>query len=94
MTTAHQIKEIIKKYKIKTKLEKSFSDFLGSNSCEDLDINDKEIQINSNNINYNHTALNFHLFKTPILKENNEIGYCALEYDSKFQLIDNYFVIN
>ena len=28
------------------------------------------------------------------LKENNEIGYCALEYDSKFQLIDNYFVIN
>ncbi|MGV0923166.1 hypothetical protein [Empedobacter tilapiae] len=91
MTTA---KEIIKKYKIKTELDKSFSDLLNSNSCEDLNINNKEISINTANINYNKTTLNFHLFKTPILEKNNEIGYYALEYDSKFQLIDNYFVIN
>ena len=65
-----------------------------ANSCGDLNINNKEISINTDNINYNKTTLNFHLFKTPILEKNNEIGYYALEYDSKFQLIDNYFVIN
>jgi len=93
MTTPLQIKEFIENYKIKTELEKSFIYLLESNSCEDLNIENKDIQINSNNIKYNLRALNFHLFKTSILKENNEIGYYALEYDQKFNLIDNYFVI-
>ncbi|WP_313377165.1 hypothetical protein [Chishuiella sp.] len=38
------------------------------------------------------TTLGFHLFKTSILKNNEKIGYYALEYDENFEIIDDYFI--
>ena len=93
MTTAHQIKDYIEKNNIKNELKNSFLNLLTINNCEDLNVKHKDFQIDENNIEYEQTFLGFHLFKTPILKQNNEIGYYALEYDNNFEIIDDFFVI-
>ena len=93
MTTAHQITKFVEKYKIKNELKNSFSFLLSVNNCEDLDVEDKNLQIDENIIEYKKTPFGFHLFKTPILKLNHEIGYYALEYDNEFEIIDDFFVI-
>lgn len=93
MTTINQIKNFIKKYNIENELKKSFSNLLIMNDCEDLNIKDKNIEIDENNIQYVKTTLGFHLFKTAILKNNDKIGYYALEYDENFEIIDDYFII-
>lgn len=92
MTTINQIKSFIKKYNIENELKKSFSNLLIMNDCEDLNIKDKNIEIDKNNIQYVKTTLGFHLFKTSILKNNEKIGYYALEYDENFEIIDDYFI--
>ena len=91
MPIAHQIKEFIEKQDIKNELKDSFSSLLSVKNCEDLDIEDKNLQIDENNIEYKKNLFGFHLFRTPILKQNNEIGYYALEYDDEFKIIDDFF---
>lgn len=93
MTTTHQITEFIEKHNIKNELKNSFSHLLSVNNCEDLGIKNKNVQIDENNIEYKKNQFGFHLFKTPILKQNDKIGYYALEYDEEFEIIDDFFVI-
>ena len=95
MTKHRQIKKFIQKHNIKNELQSSFSYLLRINNLEDLDIKSKEkIKIDLNNILYQKSLLKFHLFKTPILENNNEISYYAIEYDLNFEIIDDFFVID
>lgn len=89
------MKKFIQKHNIKNELQSSFSHVLRINNPKDLDIKSNEkIEIDLNNILYQKSLLKFHLFKTPILENNNEIGYYAIEYDLNFEIINDFFVIN
>jgi len=79
MSTPQQINSFIEKYDIENELKKCFFYLLSVNSCEDLGIHDKNLQIDESNIEYKKSLYGFHLFKSPILKENIEIGYYALQ---------------
>lgn len=93
MRIKNQIKEFLKKYDIENDLKNSFLDLLAANSCEDLNIKDKKLHINEGNIVYIQTEYGFHLFKTPILKKCKAIGYYAIEYDTEYKIVDDFFVI-
>jgi len=88
MTTAHQIKEFIENYKIKKELKKLFEI-----NCNNEEFKNKNYRIEANNIEYERSPLKFHLFKTPILINEKIVGYFAVEYDLKLNLIDDFFVI-
>jgi len=93
MTTALQINEFIEKNKIQEKLINNFSRLLEKNSAKELDLIDKNIKINSKEIEYKRTENNFNSFRSPILKNNIEIGYYELVFDEKTKLIDEFFVV-
>ncbi|GEM_PF-1389076 len=89
-----QINDFIVKQNIKRELEKHFSHILKANSAEDLDIKDKDIFIDSQQIKYNKTHFNFHSFETPIFDNNNKsLGLFALVLDHNAQFIDEFFII-
>ena len=92
-TTALQINEFIEKNKIQEKLINNFSRLLEKNSAKELDLIDKNIKINSKEIEYKRTENNFNSFRSPILKNNIEIGYYELVFDEKTKLIDEFFVV-
>ena len=95
MTTTSQIKHLIEKFEIKEKIEKSFLKILEIHTCDDLDIENKNISINIKNIEHFKTELGYNKFQTPLLNNlKNEIGYFALVITDENETIDEYFVIN
>ena len=88
MTTADQIDEFIEKYKIKEELKNLFEV-----NCSNLEFRDKKYAINIDEIKYEKSVLDFHLFKTPIFKNEQQIGYFAIEHDQDFDVVDDFFVI-
>ena len=78
MTTTSQIKHLIEKFEIKEKIEKSFLKILEIHTCDDLDIENKNISINIKNIEHFKTELGYNKFQTPLLnnlKNEDEIIY-------------------
>ena len=55
---------------------------------KELDITEKNICIDLENIEYKKTEFNFHFFQSSILKNHNKIGYYALIYDDNMNLTD------
>lgn len=72
----------------------NFERLLKNTSEKELDISDKNICIDLENIEYKKTEFNFHFFQSSLLKNHNKIGYFALIYDDSVNLIDQLFVIS
>lgn len=89
----NQIKEFIQKHNIKNEIEKAFESILKANSTKDLDIKEKNIFINVQQIQYKKTHFNFHSFGTPIKDNNKTIGLFALEFTDEAEIIDEFFII-
>ena len=86
--------DLIQKFAIKEQIDTSFRTILKENTAEDLDIENKNVSINSQNIEYSKTEFGFHSFQTQILDEkNNSIGYIAIIVTNTNERIDEYFVI-
>jgi nicotinamide mononucleotide adenylyltransferase len=83
------------KFQIQEKMEISFKNILKNHTCEELDIENKKISINSKNIERFKTELGYNEFKTSIFNElGKEIGYFSLVFTNENEEIDEYFVIN
>lgn len=66
-----QKNDLIQKFRIKEQINTSFGTILKENTAEDLDIENKNVSINSRNIEYSKTESGFHRFQTQILDEKN-----------------------
>ncbi len=95
MKTTLQIKKLIIDFGIIEEIENSFKNILENHICEELEIENKNISINSKNIEHSKTEFGYYKFKTPIFNDlKNEIGYFALVVTNENERIDEYFVIN
>ena len=88
MTTTNQIKDFIEKYDIKNELKKIFEI-----NCDDIDYRDKNLKIYVDDISYEKSQLEFHLFKTSIFQNEKQVGYFVIEYDLSFDFVDDFFVL-
>lgn len=95
MTTTSQIKNLIIKFGIQEEIEKSFKNILENHTCEELNIENKNISINSKNIEHSKTDFGYNKYQTPIFNDTNiQIGNFALVVTNENERIDEYFVIN
>ena len=94
MTTNSQIKKLIEEFEIQEKIEKSFMKILEFHTCDELDIENKNISINTKNIEHSKTEFGYNKFQTSIINEQKkEIGYFALVVTNENEKIDEYFLI-
>ena len=94
MTTHSQIKKLIEVFEIQEKIEKSFMKILEIHTCDELDIENKNISINTKNIEHSKTEFGYNKFQTSIINEQKkEIGYFALVVTNENERIDEYFLI-
>jgi len=89
----NQIKEFIQNYNIKNQIEKAFESILKANSAKDLDIKDKNLFIDVQQIQYKNTHFSSHSFGTPIKDNNKTIGLFALEFTDEAEITDEFFII-
>lgn len=94
MTNNHEINYFIENHNIKKELKNNFEHLLKNNYATELDIIDKNISLDTENIEYKKTEISYHLFKCSILRDQNGTGYYALIYDDNGNLIDELFLIN
>jgi hypothetical protein len=86
--------DLILEFEIQEQMETSFKTILEKNTAEDLDIENKNVSINSQKIEYSKMDLGYHRFQTLIFDEKNKhIGYYALIVSNNNEIIDEYFVI-
>ncbi len=89
-----QIQDLIQKFGIREQIDNCFKTILENNTTEDLDIENKNLSINSRKIEYSKTELSFHKFQTQIFNDKNKaIGYIALIISDSGERIDDHFVI-
>ena len=63
-------------------------------TCDELDIENKNISINTKNIEHSKTEFGYNKFQTSIINEQKkEIGYIALVVTNENERIDEYFLI-
>ena len=93
MTNINRFNEFFGELNITNELTTHFKKLLKNSSEKDLDIADKNICIDLENLEYKKTEFNFHSFQCSILKDQNKIGYYSLIYDENAKLIDELFVI-
>jgi hypothetical protein len=92
--TPSEINQLIIEFEIREEMESSFKAILENHTSEDLDIENKNISIESEKIEYTITEFGYHKFKVQILDERNiEIGYFALVISKSNERIDEFFVI-
>ncbi len=92
MTTI-QIKNFIENYSVTDTFLKSFSSLLDQNTNEDLDITDKNVSIDVENLAF-ELLDSYHIaFKSQIDQDGNKIGYYRLVFALDGTLIDDFFVI-
>jgi hypothetical protein len=85
---------LIAAFNIRKQMETLFQNILSNNSCEELDINNKNISLGTSPIRYTRTDFDYHRFEMSILDEDgNRIGYFSLEVTDKNEFIEEYFVI-
>ena len=83
-----EIEDFITIHNVKSELLFLFQEVLNNNSEKDLDLINKNISINVNNINYIFSNYTFLIFSVPILKNDSVIGFYSLEYDDSGKVID------
>lgn len=93
MTMSQQMNAFFEMHHIKEQFKKGFEYLIKMNPTAALNINNKNVTINLTAIKYKSTDLNFHAFQAPILQSQKEVGYYALIYTDKAELIDELFVI-
>lgn len=72
MTTHSQIKKLIEEFEIQKKIEKSFMKILEIHTCDELDIENKNISINTKNIDHSKTEFGYNKFQTSIINEQKK----------------------
>lgn len=94
MTENSQAKKLISNLEIQEKIENSFKKILEDHTCEELDIENKNISINAKNIEHSKTEFGYNKFQTPIINDINiQIGIFALVVTDENERTDEYFVI-
>ncbi|PWS31980.1 hypothetical protein [Pedobacter paludis] len=88
------IDDFINKYNIQEVLFNSFRNLVNNNSIGDLDIENKDIFIHAENINFKITALNHFKFSTLILRNEKIIGSYSLVFTREGNLVDELFIID
>jgi len=88
-----QIKDFTAKYNVHQTFIKSFSSLLDQNNVEDLDITDKNISIDVENLEFELLGNDAVAFQSDINQDGRTIGYYKLVFDLKGKLIDEFFVI-
>jgi hypothetical protein len=91
----HSLKDkLIVEFNVVKVMEITFGKILENNTVEELDIENKSVSINIQNIEYDKTKSNFHRFQVPILNDYNvQIGFFALIISNENEIIDELFVI-
>lgn len=89
----YQIKDFIETHDIPDTFIKSFRSLLDQNTNEDLDITDKNVSIDVENLELELLDSNHIAFKCQIIDNTNKIGYYKLIFTSEGELIDEFFVI-
>jgi hypothetical protein len=85
--------DFIKTFHLEKTFISSFNSLLDKNTAEDLDIPDKNISIDTQNLTLVSQAADTISFKSLIYWGSNEIGYYQLVFTLNGQIIDEYFVI-
>lgn len=93
MMTDFQIKDFITIHDVHQKFIKSFSSLLDQNTCADLDISNKNISIETENLDFELLDRDTIAFKSQIDQDGNKIGYYKLAFTMNGALIDDFFVI-
>ena len=88
-----QIKEYIESNNVIEILQNSFLSIIENNSCEDLNIESKNVTIEINNIEYVSTKNSLNIFKTKINFNGKAIGYYSLAFQKNGKVEDDFFVI-
>ena len=88
-----QKKEYIEKNNVIQILQNSFMSVIANNSCEDLDIESKNVSIDINNITFDSTKSPLIIFKTKINYNGKTIGYYSLAFEQNGKVEDDFFVI-
>ncbi|MEH3111885.1 hypothetical protein [Pedobacter terrae] len=87
------IKKFIVAHNIHQIFIQSFKSLLNQNTCEDLDIGNKNILIETENLDFELLDEDAITFKSQIDKDGNKIGYYRLVFSLNGELIDESFVI-
>jgi hypothetical protein len=86
--------DLIFGFRIQKQIETAFKTILEKNTVEELDIENKNVSIDSQKIEYSQTDFDNHRFQTQIFDEKNRhIGYFAIIVSNSNERIDEYFVI-
>lgn len=88
-----QIKNFIENYNVSETYIKSFNSLLDQNTCADLDISNKNISIETENLDFELLDGDAIAFKSQIDQDGNKIGYYRLVFALNGALIDEFFVI-
>ncbi|WP_431293961.1 hypothetical protein [Pedobacter sp. P26] len=86
-------KDFIAIHDVHQKFIKSFSSLLEQNTCADLDISNKNISIETENIDFELLDGDAIAFKSQIDQDGKKIGYYRLVFTVNGELIDDFFVI-
>ncbi|MGQ7852790.1 hypothetical protein ACUN24_00925 [Pedobacter sp. WC2501] len=93
MMTNFQIIDFTAKHDIHQKFIKSFKSLLDQNTCEDLDISNKNILIETENLDFELLDGDAIAFKSQIDQGGNKIGYYRLVFTINGELLDESLVI-
>lgn len=94
MKTQSEINQLMLEFEIREEMENSFKAILENHTSEDLDIENKNISIASEKIEYGITEFGYHKFQAQILDERKiEIGHFAFVISKNNERIDEFFVI-
>ena len=88
-----QIKEYIEFNNVKEILSNSFKSIIENNTCEDLDIDNKNISIDLDNIEYDSKKNPLITFKCKIINQDKTIGFYSIVFEQTGKIIDDFFVI-
>ncbi len=88
-----QIKDFIAIHNVHQTFTKSFNSLLNQNTAEDLNINDKNVSIDVENLEFELPGDDVIAFKSDINRDGNKIGYYRLVFALNGKLLDDYFVI-
>ncbi|WP_293785728.1 hypothetical protein [uncultured Pedobacter sp.] len=93
MSNNLHIKKFVAAHNIHHIFIQSFKSLLDQNTCEVLDITDKNISVDTENIEAEVGDLNTITFKSTVHQNNNKIGYYKLVFTTAGELMDDFFVI-
>ncbi|UIR54884.1 hypothetical protein LZQ00_11400 [Sphingobacterium sp. SRCM116780] len=89
-----EINWFIEKYQIKNAIQNNFIHVLKKNSKDELNLKSKDVTIRLYSLSHHKTDLGLHSFQVYIFHKEVKIGYYALSYSIKGELIDDFFVVD